>query len=235
MDETNRVGAIMLSLLLMFFALLVILLAWGASGESIDGIADLSGYLNDHNDTPTQLLVTFGALIFFLLGLAVIIFELMPPQSSSVRVAKVGSGDARIGTDEIVRVLENELHAVPRLRSVEAHVSSRGARANVKLDLVVDTEADVAATANEAISRTRDILENRMGVELESPPRAEVHYSDEPKNKRYVAAAPGAVQVNTPSWQPAASNQPPNEQPANTSGLAHEAAPTAHEDRPAGA
>lgn len=245
MDETNRVAAIVLSLLLIFCALLVILLAWGAPDESIKRIADLSSYLNNHNTTAIQLLVTFGALIFVLLAAAVIIVELAPPQTGSVKVAKVGVGDARIDTDEIRRRLEDELRAVPRLRGIEARVSSRGSRADVKLDLVVDTEADVAQTAGEAIQRTRDIVETRMGVELESPPRAEVHYSEESGSKR-APVAPVPAPVSTPSWRPAVSTpaptddiaprpMPPNDQPASTSGSVHEASSTAHEDRPSGA
>lgn len=230
MDETNRIAAIILSLLLMFCALIVILLAWGAPDDTITRIADLANYLNDHNTTATQLLVTFGALIFVLLAAIVIIVELTPPQTGSVKIAKVGAGEARMGTDEIARRLEEELRAVPRLRSVEATVSSRGSRADVKLDLVVDTEADVAEAASQAIQRARDIVETRMGVELDAPPRAEVHYSDDGSSKR----APVASSVSTPSWQPAAPNSSPVEQPITT-GPIHEASSSAHEDRPSGA
>jgi hypothetical protein len=235
MNETNRIAAIFLSLLLMFVALLVILLTWGAPNESIERISDLANYLNDHNDTPTQLLITFGGLIFVLLGVTIIIAEIAPPQTGSVRVAKVGAGEARIGTDEIRNVLEDELRAVPRLRGLEASVSSRGARASVKLDLFVDTQADVAATANEAIQRVRDVVETRMGVELDSPPRAEVHYGEQPGDKHQTAGP-----AQTPSWQPIATpgnSKPPapgNEQ-STSIGTTHEAAPTVSEDRPSGA
>jgi hypothetical protein len=236
MNETNRIAAIFLALLLMFVALLVILLAWGAPDESIERIADLAGFLDDHNTTATQLLITFAGLIFVLIGVTIIIAELAPPQTGSVRVAKVGAGEARIGTDEIKNVLEQELRAVPRLRGLEATVSSRGARANVKLDLFVDTQADVASTANDAIQRVRDVVETRMGVELDAPPRAEVHYSEQSGDKHQIAQP-----ARTPSWQPVASppsslktSHPTNDQPA-PAGTMHEAAPTVSEDRPTGA
>src|ERR1700694_3034424 len=129
MDETNRIAAIVFALLLMFLALIVILLAWGSPDESIKRLADLANYLHNHNTNATKLLITFGALIFVLLGLTVIIFELMPPQTSSVKVTKAGAGEVRIASDEITRRLEDELRAVPRLRNVEARVSSRGPRA----------------------------------------------------------------------------------------------------------
>jgi hypothetical protein len=226
MEETNRVAAVFVSLLLIFVALLVVLLTWQAPDQSIERIADLAGYLDDHNTAATQMLITFGALILALIGLTVIIVEIAPPETGSVKVAKVGTGEARIGTDEIARRLEDELRLVPRLRGVEARVSSRGTRADLRLDLFVDSEADVTQAANDAIQRARDIVETRMGVELEAPPRAEVHFSEE-SSKRVTAPA------HTPSWQPTAT--PAAQQPSSSSGLDHEASSTVSEDRPAGA
>jgi hypothetical protein len=235
MDETNRAGAILASVFLICLALIVILLAWGRPDESITRIADLSNFLGDHNTDATKLLITFGGLIVVLLGLTVVIFELAPPQTGSVRVAKVGSGEARIGTDEITRRLEDELRTVPRLRGAEARVFSRGSRAEVRLELYVDTEADVAQTANEAIQRTREIVESRMGVELDSPPKAEVHYSEQPggKSRPMAASAPLTAAPSTPSWRPAESNTASSDEPSS-SGPVHEASKATHEDQPSG-
>jgi len=238
MDVTNRTAAVIASLLLIFVAFLVILLAWQAPDESIKRIADFSGFLRDHNTDAAKLLVTFGGLIFMLLGMIVIIFELAPPQTGSVKVAKVGSGDARIGTDQISQRLEDELRGIAHLRDIEAKVSSRGNRADVKLELYVDTGADLAQTTNEACGRAREIVEGRMGVELEAAPRAEIHYREQHDGRersvqpREAAPAP----TNTPSWRPAEpAPAASSDQPASTSGSLHEASQTAHEDQPTGA
>ena len=249
MDVTNRIAAVVGSLLLMFVAFLVIMLAWGAPDESINRLADLSSYLNDHNTNAVKALITFGALIFMLLGLTIIIFELAPPESGSVKLAKVGSGDALIGTDEISERLEDELRNIPRLQDLQAQVSSRGSRAEVKLELYVDAGADLAQTANEACARAREIVEGRMGVELDAAPRAQVHYREGPTSRREDTAPPRpAVEapLSTPSWRPAgsgaipsdhpaSSSPPPGDQSASTSGPVHETSPTAHEDQPSGA
>jgi hypothetical protein len=174
-------------------------------------------------------LITFGALIVFLLGLVVIIFEIMPPQTGSVKVTKVGSGDVRIDTSEVERRLHEELRSVPRLRAVEARVSARNSRADVRLRLSVDNEADVAVTASAAVDRARALVEERLGLELESPPRADVRFTDETKQDRAAANQP------TPSWQPAPPPISHKEQPISSSGV-HEATPaTTQEDRPTGA
>jgi hypothetical protein len=59
MDVTNRIAAVV-SLLLMFVAFLVIMLAWGAPDESINRLADLSRLPNDHNTNAVKALITFG-------------------------------------------------------------------------------------------------------------------------------------------------------------------------------
>ncbi len=201
MDETNRVAAIGVSLVLIFVALLI----------------------------------TFAAMIIALLGLTVIILEVMPDSAGSVKVAKIAVGDARIGTDEIAHQLETELRSVPRLRNLEVRVASRGSRADVHLDLLVDSEADVVETASIVIQRAREIVEGRMGIQLERPPRAEVHFRDE-KSVHKAASPP----MSAPSLQPAATQRPApstisTDQSVSTSEPIHEATPTVHEDRPAGA
>lgn len=242
MDVTNRIAAVVVSLLVMFLAFLVIMLAWGAPDESIKRIADLAGYLGDHNTDAVKALVTFGGLIVMLLGLTVIIFELAPPETGSVKVAKVGSGDARIGTDEIAQRLEDELRGIPHLQHLEARVSARGSRASLKLELYVEPDADLAQTANEACTRAREVVEGRMGVELDAPPRADVHYGERARDAREATAPPrpaAAAPTSTPSWRPAGSSADnpasTSVQPASSSGPVHEASPTAHEDQPSGA
>jgi hypothetical protein len=240
MDVTNRIAAVVFALLIMFLAFLVIMLAWGAPDESIKRIADLSGYLSDHNTNAFQALITFGALIVMLLGLTVIIFELAPPDTGSVKVAKVGAGDARIGTDEISERLHEELRSIPHLQDLEVQVRSRGNRADLRLELYVDPGADLTQTASEACTRAREIVEGRMGVELDAPPKANVHFGEGGSPpETHADRQPVETPPSTPSWRPAGSPAqdpiPASVQPASSGGTVHEASPTAHEDQPSGA
>ena len=235
MDLTNRVMAVGVALLWMFLFLVVILLAWGAPDDSIKRLADLAGYLGDHNNTPAKLIVTFGGLIFVLLGAIVVIFEVMPPQSGSVKVAKVGSGEASIGTDEIVARLEEELRSVAQVQQVSASVSGRGAKADVNLELHVSPEADLTYTSEEACRRARKLIEGRMGVELAAPPRAQLHYRElhvtRPQHASSSIMSPPPAPSSSPTMPPVASTET---DPSSTSPT-HEATEAAHEDRPASA
>src|SRR3990172_8997481 len=137
MDVTNRTVIIIASLVWIFLVALVILLTWSAPNESIDRLGDFARYLNEHNTTGAQLVVTFGGLILILLGAMLVILEVAPPDTGSVKVAKAGSGDARIGSDEIAHQLEQELRSLPQLGDAQVAVLARGHKAEVRLDLYV--------------------------------------------------------------------------------------------------
>jgi hypothetical protein len=253
MDLTNRVLIIGGALLWIFVLLLIILLAWGAPDQSIDRLGDLAGYLEDHNNTSAKLLITFGALILALLAVAIIIFEVAPPETGTLKVERVGAGEARISTDEIALRVEEEVRSVPHVAQVQATVLGRGLKAEISLDLHVGEEADLTATAEEACRRTRQLVEERMGVALTGPPKAELHYRE-----LHVARdrpAPEVTAMPTPEpapqerqasgftgWErlppqaPAQQGTPgPFTPPTSTAEPAREASETPPTDRPAGA
>ena len=234
MDVTNRTIIIAASLLWISLALFIILLAWGAPDESIEKLSHFARYLNHHNTTGAKLVVTFGGLILVLLGVMAMILEVAPTDTGTVKVAKVGSGNARIGTDEISRQLEQELRGLPQLGDAQATVLARGHKAEVRLDLYVGTGADLAATADAACRRARDLVEGRMGVELAAPPQADVRYR-ELRVGQAQAGQPTAVASPTrnPYTPPApvasSATASPSSEPS------HGATEASAEDRPTGA
>lgn len=232
MDVTNRTIIIAASLLWISLALFIILLAWGAPDESIDKLSHLARYLNDHNTTGTKLVVTFGGLILVLLGVMAIILEAAPPSTGAVKVAKVGSGNARIGTDEISRLLEQELRGLPQLGDAQATVLARGPKAELRLDLYVSPDADLAAAADAACRRARDLVEGRMGVELAAPPQADVRYR-ELRAGQMQMERPEAGPTRNPFTPPATAASRPTV--PMSSEPSHGATEATAEDRPAGA
>lgn len=218
MDVTNRTIIVGGALIAIFFVLLVMLLAWYAPTESIDRLADLSGYLDDHNNNGSKLIITFLGLILVLLAGLVIVFEIAPPESGSIRVAKAGSGAVRIGSDEVVQQIENDLGTMIQLSGVQAAVEPRGRKAAVKLELYVTAEADIASTTDDAIRRARELLEGRMGIELDGPPNVKIHY-------RELRVAQPATPPTPSASEPAPA--PPSAQPAHESTEQREDAPTA--------
>jgi hypothetical protein len=201
MDQTNRAIIVTAALLFIFVIFVVIMLAWGSPDSTIDRIYRLADYLTEHNNQETKLIITFGGFILALGALLLIIYEMTPPQSGSLRV-EVGSGDARISTEEIALRVENEIRAMPQVQDVQATVGGRGSKAEVNLALHVQPQADLAQTAGEACARVRDLIENKMGVGLLSEPKAELHYRELQVVRGPNAAGP-VSESPAPAWKPA--------------------------------
>jgi hypothetical protein len=213
MDQTNRAIIVTGALLFIFAVLVIVMMAWGAADNSIDRMYRLSDYMAEHNNDQAKLIITFGGLILALGALIIIIYELTPEQSGELKV-EVGSGDVRISTDEIASRLEEDIRAMPQVQNVQATVTGRGSRAEVKLALHVQPQADLAATGDEACRRARDLIESRMGVRLASEPHADLHYRELRVAGQEGAASQDmtgadlvdASQTNeSPRWKPAGS------------------------------
>jgi len=235
MDLTNRILIIGGALLWIFVVIVVILLAWGAPDESIERIADLAGYLEDHNDTPAKLILTLGGLILVLLAAIVVIVEVAPPETGTLKIANVGTGEARIPTDEVAHLLEQELRQLPQLTQVQASVQARGDKAEVSLDLHVGADADLTATTEEACRRAGELISQRIGVSLARPPRAQLHYKELRVARK--PAPTGSPSGSTASpFAPGSGASAPSEvaTPSSPTPSTYEASQTTQEDRPAG-
>lgn len=177
-DQANRFALVVLALVVIFGALLVTLLAWGASAGSIDRIGDFAGYLRDHDNRDAKLIVTLGAAVIVLLMLTVIIAEVTPSPIAKMRLRTLKSGEGTITTPEIAARVEAGVRAVPHVRACQATVAARGRRVDVVLDLHVDEGAGLAETADAACAAAQDLVEHRMGIGLAARPRARLHYRE---------------------------------------------------------
>jgi len=207
-DLTNRILTVGLALVAIFLFFLVILLAWGAPDQSIDLVFDLAGYLEDNNSTEAKLIITFGGIILMLLATLLIIFEVVPSESNALVVSRASTGDAQIDAEEVVMRIEDELRLLPQISQVQATVAGRGKKAEVELSLHVTSDADLAATVDEACQRTRALMEDRMGLELSRPPQAEIHYR-ELRVGQQAAATRQIVNPPTPTPADPATAAPP--------------------------
>ncbi len=177
-DQVNRFLAVVAALLVIFAALLVVMLAWGAPGGTIDRIADLAGWLRDHNDRETKSVLTLVSAVLVLLMLMTIIVELTPSPTQKMRVRNVKSGEAAITTKQIAERINAEVREVEHIADCQAIVAARGKRVEVVLDLHVDAGADLSRTADEACRRAQVLVEQKLGIELAQPPRARLHYRE---------------------------------------------------------
>jgi heme/copper-type cytochrome/quinol oxidase subunit 1 len=203
-DLTNRIMALAFAFLWIFAIFIVILLVWSSPDESINRIRDLAGYLDDHNNTETQLVITFGGVILILVAVLLIIFELVPQESKSLKIQQIRSGGVEISTEEVILKLEDGLRALPQIEDAQATIVGRGKKAEVDLSLHVTPDANLTSTADAACQRVSDLLENQMGIALAKAPSAEVHYRE-----LQVSSNP----VSPPATSPGLSGPPTTDQP----------------------
>lgn len=232
MDLTNRILIIGAALLWIFILLLIVLLTWGAPDQSIERIADLARYLEDHNTNATKVIITLGSAILALLAAIIIIAEVAPPEGTSLKVTTAGPGEARIPTEEVAHLIESELRQMPDLEDVQATVRARGDKAEVNLDLHVGPEADLAATVEAACNRASELLAHRIGVAMTRPPSAQLHYR-ELRVARSAAALSAQPNATSGAEAPSARTAPPPAYRGPASEPSHETAQTAEDDRTA--
>jgi hypothetical protein len=178
LDQANRLAIVLAAMLVIFAALLVVLLAWGASAGSIGRIEDLAGWLRRHDDTETKTIITLGATVIVLLMLSAIILVVTPSPTQRMRLRTVKAGGATITTREIAARINAGVRQVEHVAACDTIVATHGKRLEVVLDLHLEPGADLARAADEACGRAQALVEQEIGVELAAAPRARLHYRE---------------------------------------------------------
>lgn len=192
MDTVNRVAIVTGGLVVIFAALVVILLAWGAPDASVGRLADFASWLDEHQTTGAKVITTLGALVVVLLAAALVVLELSPSSTASVRVATGEGGVATISTEAIADRVQREVERTPHVLGSAVRVMGRRRAVEVELDLNVDAYANLRETALDACERARAVVQDVMGVGLASPPRARLHYRELRVGAASAARSPGA-------------------------------------------
>lgn len=178
MNAVNRVLIVIGALLLVFLAFTFIVLVWGAPEESIRRLQEFADWLDEHRSTGAKLIATLSALVMALLAAAIIVLELSPSSTATVRVASGDRGVATISTDAIAERVQREVEQTPHVVASSARVIGRRRAVEVELDLDVDAYANLRETAMDACERARAVVQDVMGVALAAPPRARLHYRE---------------------------------------------------------
>jgi uncharacterized alkaline shock family protein YloU len=133
---------------------------------------------------PRELLRLGGGLLFtFLIWIfcaALLWLEVRRPRSKTIRVRKVSGGEAQLTTDSIASRLEYNIDQLADVIKVKPVISP--GRKGVRVDLEVETspEIEVPMKTEEVQQLTKDIVENRMGLTLDSV-RVVIRHAPYPK------------------------------------------------------
>ena len=177
-ERLNRILIVLSALLVIAAAAAIVTLAWSAPGGAIDRIADLAGWLGDHNDRDTKIVITLTGTVVALLMLMTIILELTPSPTQRMRVRNIKSGEGVISTTQIAHRINLAVQQIEHIAECQAVVAAHGRRVEVVLDLNVDAGADLSRAADDACATTQRLLEQQINIEMAGRPRARLHYRE---------------------------------------------------------
>jgi len=122
--------------------------------------------------TVDRLLQLGGGLLFtFLVWVfcaAILWLEVRRPRAKTIKVLKVSGGEAALTVDSIANRLEYNIDQLADVIKVKPSISS--GRNGVKVDLELETspEIEVPMKTEEVQQLAKDIVENRLGLKLDS-------------------------------------------------------------------
>ncbi len=176
MNDKNRVAVILLAALLLGLMVVVILAAWTADDQVIERLQDFTGYLEDHTDNQSKMIISLGALFVALVAVIVIIIELLPLPVSDIRLMENGKVKTVISGASVREQIVHDLMAMPEVKEAEAEVYGGKNGMEVVVDLFLSQDANILDTTDTARGVVQEVAQNRIGVPLLAPPVIKVHF-----------------------------------------------------------
>lgn len=182
MNVFNRIVVV----LLLLFSVPLLLLLIGAvvfPAQSADVLSAMVGGLR--NIPPvTRLLIVLASLLILFIDVALLWFELRQPASTqTVRIKQITGGEAEVFTDSIEGRLAYNIDQLADVIRVTPKVVARGKGVDILLDVETRPDIDVPAKTEEVMAVARQVVEDRMGLEL-ARIRVNIRHAPFPKRPR---------------------------------------------------
>ncbi len=233
MNILNRVIVVLGIVVLILFAVMLIVLAWAYSGESIHRLSLFVQYLTDHDTTLPKVIITLGSAFVILIAFAALLIEIVPRADKTVLVRDVGAGTAVLSTAAVARRLEQLVGTLPEVEAVRASVSRRKDAVEVNLQVMVHPESDLAMVATEVSQTTQEGVTEQMSVALARPPKLRLYYSSRPTASREHPSTAEEPQQARPRRAGAAAHREAGKPPAEPASEASQAEPPPPSDESA--
>lgn len=213
MNETNRTAIVLLAALWIVLMAVAIFFAWSDAELAVDGLGDFVGYLDDHRDTASKLILTLGALVLIVLALLVVIVELAPEEETrEIRIEQAGATTI-VPAEPLRERLEEALTAMPQVSAARARVFSQNKGIGMKLDLTITPDANIALVTQEASRVVVETLQSDLGLPVAAPPSVRIVFGPA-KTEPVASSVVQPPTLETPPSEP----QPPMSAPPTTIG-----------------
>lgn len=205
----NRI-LVILGLLAVMVISAIMFLAWGPFLQILIGVLQqVNSALNTvaESDPLLRWAGGFGlTVLIWAVCIALLWLETRRPRARTITVQQISGGHAELTVDSIISRLQYNLEQLPDILHVRPWV--HGTRKGVRIDMAVETnpEVDVPTITEEIRQRTRDIMEQHMGLKMESI-RVIIRHAPYPKSfskgERVEALPRPAAGASRPAAPPA--------------------------------
>jgi hypothetical protein len=171
MNLINRIIVIVGLLIIMIVSALLFLAAGPVLGSLIYWLQQLDAGLLAMTGPGIFLRWGGGLLLtvaIWLICALLIWLQIRRPRTRTVKVNKVSGGTAELTADSIASRLEYNIDMVRDVVRVKPFISDGRNGVKVRLELETSPEIDVPTKTEEIQQLTREIVENRMGLRLDS-------------------------------------------------------------------
>jgi uncharacterized alkaline shock family protein YloU len=180
----NRVVVILLLLSIMVVSAILFIVPMQVLEIVVTFLQQLQAGLESSMTGPAALLRVGGGLVvtFFIWVLcgALLWLEVRRPRTKTIKVQKVSGGEAELTTDSIASRLEYNIDQLADVIKVKSIISSGRKGVVVDLELETNPEIEVPMKTEEVQQLTKDIIENRMGLKLDTV-RVVIRHAPYPK------------------------------------------------------
>ena len=170
MNAFNRVVVVLLLLVLLLVTIGVAIFplpTLGWVGQSAGDWSDYLEYWEANNARYLYVAIRVAIIVFAVLFFGVLLFlELRRRKIKTVRIVTAEGSAATVVTDSVSQRLTYHVDRLADVISVVPHVSGRGKTVHVGLDLETSPEIDVPMKTDEVVAVAREVVEERMGLQL---------------------------------------------------------------------
>ncbi|MBN1954646.1 MAG: hypothetical protein JW900_06300 [Anaerolineae bacterium] len=147
------------------------------TGEWLQNAADLLEEI-----MPQPLLrVAVGvvlSLVWLFVGILLLILELRRPRARTVRMGGVDGGEVEVSLKTVGDHIAYAVDQLPGVLRTRSRVSSRKGGVMVELDVETAGDVNVPGRAAQVVDLVREVVEEKVGVNLAQPPK--VHLQAQP-------------------------------------------------------
>ncbi|OIO91507.1 MAG: hypothetical protein AUK03_10945 [Anaerolineae bacterium CG2_30_64_16] len=169
MNVFNRILTVLLLLVLLALALALAVFPTETLTIAGRGLENATGLLSTLEKTYYVIYVVgrIALVVIALLLFGLLLWgELRPHRPKAVKVHTDAGSQATVTTDSVSRRLAWHVDQLADVISVTPRVTAHGQSVDVTLDVETSPEIDVPMKTDEVVAVTREIIQDRMGMQL---------------------------------------------------------------------